>query len=172
MSTYTTLSLVYWKFHSSNCPYHSFSITVFSLPLSINCDSNKSLFITLGNSDVRPDPELGNYPIQLEQINEKSCITHPMGAEDDVSFPVTLQTLYPDLVEHFIFLSWLFCKGQLMQFVSISAEKYDSAVSGQQQQLLCIWWIEEEIISCRAGLFAGWQKSTIFGHIFWQFYHF
>lgn len=91
------LPLVYWKFHSSNCPYHSLSITVFFfLPLSINCDSNKSLFITLGNSDVRPDPELGSQPIQLEHINEKSCAIHPTSTEDDVPFgsPLTLQTLY------------------------------------------------------------------------------
>lgn len=96
MHTYTDLSLVYWKVHSSNCPYHSLSITVFSLPLSINCDSNKSLFITPGNSDVRPDPELGSKPIQLEHINEKSCTIHHTSAEDDVpvGFPLTLQTLY------------------------------------------------------------------------------
>lgn len=72
--------------------YHSF----FSLPLSINCDPNKSLFITPGNSDVRPDPELGSRPIQLEHINEKSCTIHPTSAEDDVpfAFPPTPQTLY------------------------------------------------------------------------------
>lgn len=75
--TCTNLSLVYWKFHSSNCPYQSPSITVFSLPLSIKCDSNKSLFITPGNSDVRPDPKLGSRPIQLEHINEKSCTIQP-----------------------------------------------------------------------------------------------
>lgn len=96
MHTYTTLSLLYWKYHSCNCPYHSLSITAFSLPLSINCDSNKSLFITPGNSDVRPDPELGSHPIQLEHINEKSCTIQPMSTEDDVpfGFPLTLQTLY------------------------------------------------------------------------------
>lgn len=91
---YTTLCLVYWKFHSSNCPYHSLSIAVFSLPLSINCDSNKSLFITPGNSDVRPDPELGSLPIQLEHINEKSCTIHPTSTEDDVRFSLdTADTL-------------------------------------------------------------------------------
>lgn len=96
MHTYTTLSLVYWKFHSSNCPYHSLSITVFFLPLFINCDSNKSLFIIPGNSDVRPDPELGSNPIQLEHINEKSCTIHPTSTVDNVpfAFPSTLQTLY------------------------------------------------------------------------------
>lgn len=96
MHTYTTLSFVYWKCHSSNCPYHSLSITVFFLPLSVHCDSNKSLFITPGNFDVRPDPQLGSHPIQLEHINEKSCTIHPTSTEDDVpfSFPLTLQTLY------------------------------------------------------------------------------
>lgn len=55
----------------------------FSLPLSINCDPNKSLFITLGNFDVRPVSKLGSHPIQLEHINEKSCTIHPTNDEDD-----------------------------------------------------------------------------------------
>lgn len=38
-----------------------------------NCESNKRLFIILGNSDskLRPDPELGSHPIQLEHIKKK-----------------------------------------------------------------------------------------------------
>lgn len=56
----------------------------FLLSLSINCDSNKSVFISLGNSDVRPDPEFGNHPIQLEHINEKSCTIHAVSTEDTV----------------------------------------------------------------------------------------
>lgn len=59
--------------HSSNCPDDSFTATFFFLWLPNNCESNKSLFIILGNSDVRPDPELGSRPIQLENIKKKAA---------------------------------------------------------------------------------------------------
>lgn len=85
MHTYTSLSLVCWKFHPSNCPYHSPSITDFSPShCLLTVIQTKVSFITLGNSDVRPDPELGSHPIQLEHINEKSCTIHPRSTEDTV----------------------------------------------------------------------------------------
>lgn len=43
----------------------------------VKATETKSPFITLGNSDVRPDSELGSHPIQLEHINEKCCTNHP-----------------------------------------------------------------------------------------------
>lgn len=82
---FTHLSLVCWKSHSSNCPYHSPSITDFSpFQCLLTVIQTKVSFITLRNSDVRPDPELGSHPIQLEHINEKSCTTHPTSTEDTV----------------------------------------------------------------------------------------
>lgn len=72
-------------FHSSNCPDHSFIVTFFfflHLWLPNNYESNKRLFITLGNSNVRPDPQLGSHPIQLEHINEKKAAQFTLQARE------------------------------------------------------------------------------------------
>lgn len=56
------------------------NLLVSQIPFSdcpVKATETKSPFITLGNSDVRPDSELGSHPIQLERINEKCCTNHP-----------------------------------------------------------------------------------------------
>lgn len=97
---------VYWKLHSSNCPYHSQYHSFFSLLLFISCDSNKSLSIASGNSDVRPDPwqkphSSGTHKwVKLHNSSSRPRRTSPPAV------PPILQTLL-SAAQHFIRLGWL-----------------------------------------------------------------
>lgn len=71
---------IFYSFYYSPCWYHRF----LSMTVQLKWLKNKSLFITLGNSNVRPDSELGSHPIQLEHINEKCCTNHPESTIDTV----------------------------------------------------------------------------------------
>lgn len=113
----------------------------FLLSLSINYDSNQSLFLSLGNPDVRPDPEFGSHPIQLEHINEKSCTIHHVSTEDTV-LGISSVTFY---------LAWLTVLAGICNTVCVHLKRgylVPRQQSEQHQLMLWIQCVKEENISC------------------------